>query len=124
MVVRMDHYNYIRALLEGQAVACFLVGAVAHIVRVCLDQRVRQRLRDSRGFILAGIIYNNYEINDLLLHHFVISHSQSLRGIVCRHHHYHFLSLEHLPASEYIMKPRSQTIESAQYLSLVIITRF
>ena len=91
----MDHDDDIGAGGEGEAIAGLLVPAITAVHGMDFQLRLLEGARDGDGFIMAGIIHDDDEIDDPMRHDFVIGLAQCARGIVGGHHHNNLLAVQH-----------------------------
>jgi hypothetical protein len=82
-------------LLEGQSIAGLLIGAVAEVLRMRVNEGVRQSLREGGGLVRAGVVHDDHLVHDLLGHHLLVRPAQRLGGVVRGHDHDDFLIFEH-----------------------------
>ena len=57
----MDHDDDVRVLLQRESVGGLLVGAVAAVLQVDFDLRLRQRAGDGHGLVAAVVVHDLYD---------------------------------------------------------------
>jgi hypothetical protein len=95
LIVGMKHDDDVSSGGEGEAVTGFLVTAVTAILRVNLNAHTIERPGDGGGLVTAGVIDQDDFIHDVVRDHLFIGLAQGPGGIVGRHHHDDFVSLQH-----------------------------
>src|ERR1017187_2842946 len=81
----MDHYDDVRAVFEGQAVTRLLVRAVASVARMRVRDDAIDPLRDLERRILARIIDDDHEIDDVVTEDFTDGLFDRQGGVVRGH---------------------------------------
>jgi len=80
---------------RGKAVAGFLVTTVTAILRVNFNAHASERPGNGGGLVTAGVIDQDDFIHNVVRDHLIVGLAQGPGGIVGRHHHDDFISLQH-----------------------------
>ena len=116
----MHHDDDVRARLQRQPVAGFLVAAVTRVAFMDMDPHAQQRRRHRHGVITAAVIHQDDFVHDALLEDFVHGLGDGFGRVVSRHDHDDFFSKIHgpkfwliLPESFQVLKPNLKSRHSA-----------
>ena len=114
LVVRVDHDDDVRAVLQRQAIARFLVPAVAEVLHVRVDDRLRQRLRQGGRLVRAGVVDDDDQIDDALRQHLLVRLQQRLGRVVGGHDDDDFLCPMRNMRMTYYRHPRTALLRHSR----------
>jgi hypothetical protein len=83
----MHHDHDVGAVLERQGVARLLVAAVATISRMHLHDDAIEAARQLDGVILARVVDDDHQIDDVVGHDLAPGFLDGVLGVVGGHHH-------------------------------------
>ena len=69
----MKHDDDVGSGRQGKAVTCFLIAPVAAVLRMHLDPNPGQAARNSRCFIITGVVYQDDLVDDFMRDNLLLS---------------------------------------------------
>ena len=96
LVIGVDHDDDVGVVFESDSVAAFLVGAVAGVDGVAVDDGVGQGAGDFGGFVAAGVVDDDDEVDALLGGDFAMGFDQRVLGVIGRHDYRDFFVVVHV----------------------------